>query len=111
MGIRINSHHQRDCVAKTSDPAHLAKIEQYMSQYNTADKMYAHVESDLAWNSISIAYNMAQAKSNLAAGKFKEYGANYGIMVGEVVIGTNKISATEPLGAEEAVSLAEVAQI
>ena len=92
---------QKDCVAKTGDAAHAAKIETYMKQYESMDALYSHVESDLAWNGISIAMKLSDAKTQYAAGKFEAYGSDYGIIVDEVLIGTNKISAQKViLGAE-----------
>jgi hypothetical protein len=91
---------QKDCVAKTQDPAHLAKIEAYMKQYETMDTLYSHVESDLAWNGISIATKLSDAKKQYAAGNFNAYGADYGTIIDEVLIGTNNIKAKAMLGQE-----------
>jgi len=56
---------------------------------------------------------MSDAKKNLAAGKFTEYGADYGIIVDEVLIGTNKISAQKALGEKKdiPVEIKEVAEV
>jgi len=91
---------QKDCVAKTQDPAHLAKTEAYMKQYETMDTRYSHVESDLAWNGISIATKLSDAKKQYAAGNFNAYGADYGTIIDEVLIGTNNIKAKAMLGQE-----------
>ena len=72
---------QKDCVAKTGDAAHAAKIEAYMKQYESMDALYSHVESDLAWNGISIALKLSDAKKQYAAGNFTAYGADYGVIV------------------------------
>jgi len=102
---------QKDCVAKTQDPVHLAAIEAYMAKYEKLDSMYSHIESDLAWNSISIAEQLSDAKTKYAAGKFSDYGSDYGLIVDEVLIGTNKIKAQQ-LGAKEVpVAVKEIAQI
>jgi len=103
---------QKDCVSKTGDAAHAAKIEAYMKQYESMDALYSHVESDLAWNGISIAMKLSDAKTQYAAGKFEAYGSDYGIIVDEVLIGTNKISAQKALGAKEvSIEIKEVAEV
>jgi len=86
------------CVAKTSDPALLAKIETYMKQYETADTLYAHVESDLAWNSLSIAYELSDAKKQMTAGNYTAYGADYGELLDQVLIGTTRFNAENNFG-------------
>lgn len=76
------------------------------------DALYSHVESDLAWNGISIAMKLSDAKTQYAAGKFEAYGSDYGIIVDEVLIGTNKISAQKALGEKEvSIEIKEVAQV
>jgi len=102
---------QKACVAKTGDAAHLAAIEAYMKKYESMDAMYSHVESDLAWNGISIAMKLSDAKTQYAAGNFNAYGTDYGIIVDEVLIGTTRISAQKALGQEEAVNVTEVVEI
>lgn len=104
---------QKDCVAKTQDPVHLAAIEAYMKKFESMDALYSHVESDLAWNGISIAMKLSDAKKQFAAGKFSEYGSDYGIIVDDVLIGTTKISEEQKAlkSAAAAVDLKEVAQI
>lgn len=103
---------QKDCVAKTGDAAHAAKIEAYMKQYESMDALYSHVESDLAWNGISIAMKLSDAKTQYAAGKFEAYGTDYGIIVDEVLIGTNKIKAQQKLAAKEvSIEVKQVAEV
>jgi len=76
------------------------------------DALYSHVESDLAWNGISIAMKLSDAKTQYAAGKYEAYGSDYGIIVDEVLIGTNKISAQKALGAKEvSIEVKEVAEV
>jgi len=102
---------QKDCVAKTGDATHAAKIEAYMKQYESMDALYSHVESDLAWNGISIAMKLSDAKTQYAAGKFEAYGSDYGIIVDEVLIGTNNIKA-KALGEKEvSIEIKEVAEV
>lgn len=76
------------------------------------DAMYSHVESDLAWNGISIAMKLSDAKKQYAAGKFSAYGSDYGIIVDEVLIGTNKIKEQQALKAAAIpVEVKEVAEV
>ena len=83
------------CKADTADAAQLAAVEAYMAKYPDMTSLEAHVKSDLLWNSISIAKNLDAAHTSWNAGDYLAYGKSMGILVDEVIIGTNKIKAEE----------------
>jgi hypothetical protein len=93
------------CKADTADAAHLAAVEAYMAKYPDMTSLEAHVKSDLLWNSISIAKNLDAAHKSWNAEEYLAYGQSMGILVDEVIIGTNKIKAESQLLAKEAVQV------
>jgi hypothetical protein len=99
------------CKADSADAAHLAAVEAYMAKYPDMASLEAHVKSDLLWNGISIARELDAAHSSWNAGDYLAYGQSMGVLVDEVIIGTDKIKA-EGLGAKAvAVDAKEVEQI
>jgi len=100
---RISSN-EALCQADTADAAHLAAVEAYMAKYPDMASLEGHVKSDLLWNSISIARNLDAAHNSWNAGNYLAYGQSMGILVDEVIIGTNKIKA-EGLASKEAVGV------
>jgi hypothetical protein len=92
------------CKADSADAAHLAAVEAYMAKYPDMTSLEAHVKSDLLWNSISIARELDAAHSSWNAGDYLAYGQSMGVLVDEVIIGTDKIKA-EGLAAKAAVQV------
>lgn len=83
------------CKADAADAAHLAAIKAYMAKYPDMTSLEAHVRSDLLWNSVSIAKNLDAAHTSWNAEDYLSYGKSMGVLVDEVIIGTNKIKAEE----------------
>lgn len=75
-----------------------------MAKYPDMASLEAHVKSDVLWNGISIARNLAAAHSSWNAGDYLAYGQSMGVLVDEVIIGTTKITAEAP-SAKEAVQV------
>jgi len=44
------------CQADTKDTATLKKIEAYLKTFPTADSFEKHITGDIAWNSVSLAW-------------------------------------------------------